>query len=262
MARQAIIRANSSDSFYIWGGYPAGGSDAQEPRVLWEFTVDGNGGGAWSEATPENPGLFQQLGRTSGAAYASTPEAGFIFGGQKSGPTTQDTTVGHIAMDFRSKRWSRDSRGSYNEDRKIFGGTATYVPNFGPAGVVVVLGGLASDGGGDYVNFEQVHFMDPSTEQWYDQKTSGRVPEDRATHCAVGVAGHNGTYEMYEPSPGSPPFSSNRVTSRAKMGQLRLWRRHQTLIPYKARHVRPHLARFPLDQASGGRRNRAAGSRM
>lgn len=199
MNRQAILTDNSSDTFYVWGGGTSYGQAVPDP-VLWKFTVDGQGGGEWTtEDDMANADRFRGLERTQGAAYASTPEKGFVFGGDSDSTTSPDPkppVSGYATFDFDTKTWSRESSGPYTREGTLFGATATYVPGFGPNGIIMILGGVGGDGADDYLDFETLHFMDPETGAWHTQKATGQWPQDRATHCAVGVAGDNGTYEM------------------------------------------------------------------
>lgn len=76
---------------------------------------------------------------------------------------------------------------------------AEYVPQFGPNGLIFVLGGvtfnaeLAPDHMLDLTN---ITFFDPRTGQWLWQKTSGNAPRNRQSFCMVGVTGQAGTYEL------------------------------------------------------------------
>lgn len=106
------------------------------------------------------------------------------------------SVAGHVAFDFDTKAWSREARAPYTSDGGLFGGTATYVPGFGPNGIILILGGVSGENEDEYPTFRRLHFMDPVTGQWFAQETSGDVPDERTTHCSVGVQGHNGTYEM------------------------------------------------------------------
>ncbi|CCC09822.1 unnamed protein product [Sordaria macrospora k-hell] len=77
---------------------------------------------------------------------------------------------------------------------------AEYVPQFGPNGLISVLGGvtfnaeLAPDHMLDLTN---ITFFDPRTGQWLWQKTSGNAPRNRQSFCMVGVTGQAGTYELF-----------------------------------------------------------------
>jgi hypothetical protein len=74
-----------------------------------------------------------------------------------------------------------------------------YVPNFGPAGVIVAAGGLkqAADASENrLISFGSVQVYDPATNNWYEQTTTGSIPKGRKEYCMTGAASSNNTYEI------------------------------------------------------------------
>ncbi|KAH7311625.1 hypothetical protein B0I35DRAFT_411798 [Stachybotrys elegans] len=204
MTKQSIITNTSSGSFYSWGGHSSWFADIEAP-VLWRFDTDGEGGGSWSlESAGSRSSSFVDIERTHSAAYASTPDAGFVFGGQSTTLTSLEPrgyVAGYSYWNLTTGEWNVDSSGPYTDDGTLYGGTATYVPTFGPNGIIVVLGGVnnfeaeASDT--EYVDFRTVHFIDPVTRRWYSQPTTGGAPSARHYHCAAGAESTNGTFEIF-----------------------------------------------------------------
>lgn len=46
-------------------------------------------------------------------------------------------------------------------------------------------------------DLETVSIYDPSSEQWFNQTTTGNIPQPREEFCLAGLESNNGTYEMY-----------------------------------------------------------------
>lgn len=78
-------------------------------------------------------------------------------------------------------------------------GQMQYVPNFGSAGVIIGAGGhqLQKGSSEDYLlSFNSVQVFDPATDTWYEQTTTGNIPEGRKEYCMAGAASSNKTYEI------------------------------------------------------------------
>ncbi|KAJ4270495.1 hypothetical protein NW762_002182 [Fusarium torreyae] len=94
-----------------------------------------------------------------------------------------------------------------NESSKALGyatwsGVATCIPTIGSEGLLVFMGGAKTEMPGwtntsDPVSFSNITIYDPSSKEWYSQLSTGGPPEPRVDFCSVGVAGPNGTYEIY-----------------------------------------------------------------
>lgn len=149
--------------------------------------------------------MFAGINRTETAAYASSDDAAFIFGGRtvdengKVGSASASVT-GFNVFNFTTMEWEVVEGGEYSHDGSIWGGSATFVPTFGAKGIIVMLGGLerAHEPGSGYIDWGTIHVYDVAEKKWHRQKASGKAPERRSHHCAVGVAdtGDNGSYEM------------------------------------------------------------------
>jgi hypothetical protein len=80
-------------------------------------------------------------------------------------------------------------------------GGLVFVPNFGPAGVMVSIGGdqlgKITKGTDDLVSMNTVQVFDPATGNWYEQAVTGSIPEMRKDFCVAGVASDNQTFEIF-----------------------------------------------------------------
>ncbi|KAH6626111.1 hypothetical protein B0J18DRAFT_464151 [Chaetomium sp. MPI-SDFR-AT-0129] len=78
----------------------------------------------------------------------------------------------------------------------------TYIPNWGNRGIIVGVGGTLPaprNGNSSQPNppsFQTIQIYDVDKERWYDQKTTGAVPEPRKDFCIVGSPSRNQTHEI------------------------------------------------------------------
>ncbi|KAF6832605.1 kelch repeat protein [Colletotrichum musicola] len=199
---------NHDGVLYIWGGHvPNFQGEVLGPPASWKFTTDGRGGGSWSEDTPNNPTEFNELLRSEDGSFVTTPSAAFWIGGV-TGPTIHDTDValtrhlvpGMVSFNFTTKSWKNETTtGIFSANRTLQRGSVQYVPSFGPNGLVMLLGGTPGpeDVRSGYLTFQNLTFFDPVTRAWYWQTTTGDAPTPRTFLCTAGVAGKNGTYEIF-----------------------------------------------------------------
>ncbi|KAI3528019.1 kelch repeat protein [Colletotrichum filicis] len=206
MDQQAMWKNDAKSTFWIWGGHSPFGAPLDEP-TSWKFEADGKGGGTWSKETPANPTLFQELRRNEGGAFASTPDAGFWFGGQSSGWTTSNPysqpLPGILSYNMTTRSWANETNDAFSKYGTLTGGSAVYIPTFGSNGLITIMGGATWGLEPDqakplgWQDFSNLTFMDPVTRDWYWQKTTGNAPTPRSNFCSVGVEGSNGTYEIF-----------------------------------------------------------------
>lgn len=204
MTNQAIFIHAASNSFYVWGGYVAYKTTA-DLGVLWKFIADGEGSGAWSREAPADADLFIDLQQSENAAYVTTPNMAYAFGGRlvisDNASKTEENIKGYVSFDFNSLEWSEGSDDeSYSQDGSLWGGTATYVERYGAGGIIVMLGGVTRRGeaASAYKSFGKVDVYDISARKWYSQSTTGDIPPQRFKHCAVSIGNKNNsdTHEM------------------------------------------------------------------
>jgi hypothetical protein len=198
MTDAAIFVDNSNGSFYTWGGGISGPSDPN----FWRFDPDGKGHGKWIEVTPrESSDKFFKLQRSQVAAVASTNDAAFVFGGSVDSytETMPDKTgeTGYRLFNFTTQEWDELYGVPYSQDKTIYNGDAVFVPDFGPNGLIFILGGSRNISAfGTELDFRTLHMLDPVTQVWYKQETSGRVPSGRFAVCSAGVSTQDGRFDM------------------------------------------------------------------
>ncbi|KAI3540189.1 kelch repeat protein [Colletotrichum filicis] len=223
MDRQALWERADNDSFYIWGGHTANTlylKDESLSTGSWKFQADGTGGGQWLKETPDNPTEFTELVRSEDGAFASTPHGGFWFGGWAGTRTKVNMTNGEadlapagatpgmIVYDWNTKLWSNETtafKAAFPPYGTVRGARALYVPDFGPNGIIVLLGGFmatldpivsGSDSLHQWMEISNVTFMDPVSKKWYSQMTTGSAPTRRQWFCLVGLRSKT-TYEIF-----------------------------------------------------------------
>jgi hypothetical protein len=192
-------------AFYTWGDGAMYIPDIETPPpTLWKFTAQGtNGSGTWSEVdiASEGDGIQSHtLDRRNGVTV-STPGVGFVFGGFSILDGSSNMSTGYSSFDYAAREWREhsDQEDSFSETGTMSTGAAVFVPVFGSDGLVFVLGGaewLGQGVGHGNIDFERVRFLDPVSKRWFSQDTTGDIPTPRARHCAVGVSGADGTYDM------------------------------------------------------------------
>lgn len=197
-----MLTDHASKAFYLWGGWVEGGTSG---RSLWKFTTDGAGSGTWSNVTLSGSDAFSEPPAGShGGASVSTTDAGFLFGGisESTENASYDTyRREYLRVNFTQPEAPIPRRSpEFSRTGTLYAASAEFAPNIGPNGIIVVLGGneynRTAKGHTSNVEMETVRFMDPVTEKWYVQKTSGQAPEPRRWQCTVGVQSLNNTFEM------------------------------------------------------------------
>ncbi|KAK1971557.1 kelch repeat protein [Colletotrichum sublineola] len=208
MNRQAVFTDTSSKSFYIWGGATSYAADPPSAR-LWKFSADGSGGGTWSTEIKPGHDFFTQLTRSQGAAYVSTPDSGFYFGGYSGAdadPNPKGPVPGFLQFNYTAtdQAWTNYTEAPYSTSGNVVGASAHHVPSYGPNGLVMMFGGRShvigsgqSNSNVGWLDFNTIHIMDPLTKKWYSQNTSGNAPGARMWHCTVGALSQNNTYEIF-----------------------------------------------------------------
>ncbi|GKT54693.1 kelch repeat protein [Colletotrichum tofieldiae] len=159
---QALWKNEATNTLWIWGGHSPNGAPRENP-ASWKFEADGKGGGKWSKETPANPTFFADLKRSEEGAFTTN---------------------------------------AFSENGTVNGGSAIYIPAFGPNGLITLMGGSTSalepnqKTPTGWLDFNNLTFFDPITRDWYWQQTTGNAPTARRGFCSVGVNGTNGTYEV------------------------------------------------------------------
>ncbi|KAH6651328.1 hypothetical protein F5144DRAFT_479164 [Chaetomium tenue] len=217
--------------YYLWGGEWVSGerTETDDDSALWKFTPDATNGGSWTVEAPKNPVLFQQLAVTKLGAFASTNKTGFVIGGLASGLTDSSRGIFHnqavpgmVAFNMETRVWEDGTTGFSPIDGTLVGASAQWVPNLGPNGLIMVLGGVApvpiqetTFADATPFDFRNLTFFDPETKQSYWQIATGNIPPSpRSKFCATGFQNADGGYEMTLTTPMPRPINGLPVSRR------------------------------------------------
>jgi hypothetical protein len=204
---QVVWTDREEGQFYVWGGsLDLGRVPDEDENKLWKFTPEGKGGGTWATVALKNEAEFQQRKMTFLGAYANTKNTGFVIGGIV--PSLQSRTyfeaVARTAtLDIKAKIWEDRTTG-FGPFDTLVGASAHYIPNIGPNGLIIVLGGIAPSPEGEVFlegarpfDLRNLTFFDPHTKQTYSQIATGSIPPTpRSEFCVTGFVNTEGGYEM------------------------------------------------------------------
>ncbi|KAI9847228.1 MAG: hypothetical protein M1838_000988 [Thelocarpon superellum] len=189
-------------------------SNQTYPKSLWQLKVDGNGGGIWSDATPDlTDDTYKTLTRPSTGVSMYSNTSALYLGGWMDYQTLPQTNAmntsqtvpmpGLVEYNFQNNTWTNHSSAPYSPEGFAALGEMVFVPSYGAQGLFVMLGG-ASDGLQTYATnntmrgFDNITIYDPASQKWYQQKATGIIPEPRYQFCAVGQqATNNNAFDMY-----------------------------------------------------------------
>ncbi|KIW08569.1 uncharacterized protein PV09_00534 [Verruconis gallopava] len=176
------------------------GNAAYQDRGLWSFSPDGQGGGSWKNLNSTAPAGFKTEVRPYSALVASGDGKGFMLGGFD--PANASVGIsGLVIYDFSSNKLSNNTVTGIANKGVVQMGGAHFVPNFGPQGIMITFAGDqvgAKQAGADsLLSTTTVQIYDPATGVWYEQTTSGNIPEPRKEFCMTGAASNNETYEIF-----------------------------------------------------------------
>ncbi|KAL2206344.1 hypothetical protein CC79DRAFT_1369765 [Sarocladium strictum] len=202
---QALMLDPSGNSFYAWGGATSFNEPINETN-FWRFDADGDGGGEWVDVTPNkddnDDNEFFNIKRSNDASVASTDSAGFVFGGNVMSTTENEADpqggAGYRVFNFTTKKWAEERVVPYAESNFLMRGSAVFAPNFGPNGLIFLLGGFSDKTDPKSgMDFQTLWFMDPVERKWYSQITSGNFPGSREHPCSLGVATEDGKFDIF-----------------------------------------------------------------
>ena len=179
------------------------GDGAYQDFGLWSFTPDGQGGGQWANLNATAPPRFGDR-RPYHALVASGNGRGYMLGGfapNASSPDVRNNNwniSGLVTYDFAANNRTNETVTGTGNGGVVQMGGAQFVPNFGPEGILVTFGGTqAKDNGDNFLDSTTVQIYDPATGNWYEQATTGNIPEPRKSFCMTGAASNNETYEIF-----------------------------------------------------------------
>ena len=199
-------------TIYCFGGENSGYhlSMTTPQESIWGLSIDGRGGGNWSEflgPTSQKP-FPQDILRPSGPGfYGDDGENGYYFGGHVDRSSSPSITLpwgqtiftpGLLTFNFDSLTLTNNTNvaNAVTSSATPSSGRMLHAPSFGPAGILVALGGGLGqlEAGGPFNN---ISIFDLGNKKWYYQEATGAIPYPRSGFCAVGAQGKdNSTFEM------------------------------------------------------------------
>ena len=205
-------------SFYLWGGEVSHlvgtitNPDWYPGNNIYQFTTNG-ASGTWNQVGAAANMVFGNLSRPAGGSGAVGNGVGYLFGGFSSPWTTwslassaEDVALpGMVSYDMVANSWTNHSTTGFTQQGSGRYGQLEFIPDFGPAGLLMTLGGGIYPETGYYrthilsqylSTFQSLNFFEPMSGEWYRQTATGQIPDPRANFCSVGLSGDNGTYEV------------------------------------------------------------------
>ncbi|KAL9070396.1 MAG: hypothetical protein Q9157_005827, partial [Trypethelium eluteriae] len=181
----------------------------QYPLGIFSFKPDNTGLGTFDNVVGSSG--WGSNTRPMQGAIAFSNETGYVLGGSASADTSLGTADlqspvplnGMLTFDMSSQKLSNISATGYNGNGTVEFSRMEWSAPFGPQGLLFVLGGdqppdVDGTGGEDeFVPFNTVSVYEPSSNKWYQQTTTGNIPEPRKEFCTAGVASTNETYEIF-----------------------------------------------------------------
>jgi len=173
-----------AQGFYSYGGKVSPISKAPvPPRALWNFTVDGEGGGKWENQEGGAGDIFGALLRTSDGASDVLGGSAYYLGGiasRTSDPSeakignNQIATSGLITFNMNASVWEYETASGYAGIGKTSDSAMVHIPRFGSDGLLIVMGGTSigaepsiTDGiNAPYMSFANISIYDPSVKTW------------------------------------------------------------------------------------------------
>ncbi len=180
-----------------------------DSSYLWSLDASGAPDTEWvnNEGSP----AAQQLDPTFGGAFTASTTHFYSLGGadvSSGGGDPSEISLaieGLTVFDFESGVWhNKSSLESSSQGGYSVQAQATFMPNFGQAGLLAFLGGDSPpnqtyqyEAGAALVDMSNITIYDPTSNTFYHQTATGAVPPPRSEFCAVSTsAADNSTTEM------------------------------------------------------------------
>ncbi|MCJ1471176.1 hypothetical protein MMC07_009824 [Pseudocyphellaria aurata] len=177
------------------------------PSSLWSFKPDGAGSGSWDKVIDSNSPVWDSLTRPCQPMMAFGSGSAYSLGGSENSRTTPATAnlnqsipvPGLVQFNLTTKKFSNSTAGGYSFNGTAEKGAMHYVPSFGPDGLFVVMGGddFWHPDAENLTDLGTISIYDPSSQRWFNQTTTGNVPQSRKEFCVAGIESNNGTYEIF-----------------------------------------------------------------
>ncbi|MCJ1271096.1 hypothetical protein MMC22_010995 [Lobaria immixta] len=184
-----------------------GDAPSPAPFSLWSFKPDGTGSGSWTEVIDSGSAVWDSITRPSQSMMAFGSGSAYSLGGFESSQTALSTAnldqnlpvPGLMQFNMKTKKFLNSTAGGYSFNGTAEKGAMHYVPSFGPDGLFIVMGGddFWHTDPEHLTDLETISIYDPSSEQWFNQTTTGNIPQPRKEFCLAGIESNNATYEIF-----------------------------------------------------------------
>ena len=171
---------------------------------LWSFKPDGTGSGNWSEVIDSGASVWDSITRPVEPMMAFGSGNAYVLGGYESSLSVPSVTAlvpvpGLVHFNMKTKTFSNSTAFGYSVNGTAEKGAMHYVPSFGPDGLFIVMGGdeVWHSDAKSLQTLQAVSVFEPSSNEWFNQTTTGNVPQPRKQFCLAGINSNNGTHEMY-----------------------------------------------------------------
>ena len=179
------------------------------PRIgnieLWKYSAT-NGWSGLTSQSPASPSLTNNRPAAAASTYGNG--IGYMLGGIRGNDNAPWWPLpGMLTYDMTKNTWTNESTASIMPYSAI-GGSLTFVPGFGAEGVLIAMGGEYTGAkpwmemATNFVPFTNVSIWDIASKTWYWQNAtantnSADIPPPATMFCSAGVAGQNGTFEIF-----------------------------------------------------------------
>lgn len=133
-------------------------------------------------------------------------DSAYVLGGVENSLTTPSTAhlqddiplPGLVNFNMTTKEFSNSTATGYSSNGTAENGAMHYVSSFGPDGLFIVMGGddFWHPNAGSLQSFDTISIFDSSSKQWFNQTTTGNIPNPRKEFCLAGIDSTNATHEM------------------------------------------------------------------
>ena len=211
-SRRPLLWYDATQNYvYEWAGWTYSGNSGSNEDWIWTFSPDGQGGSAWKQ-NPAPAIMGSSLVTTIGSSAAYSPSAFYSLGGTlvpdvvDGSELPPNTTIqGLVSFSFSGNNWTNASSVGFRQSGFSMLGDATFVPNFGKAGLLVFLGGdspqnssYAYEDANALADMGTIPLYDIEAGAWYKQAATGDIPPGRTGQCAVGAPTvDNSSFELW-----------------------------------------------------------------
>ncbi|GAB1314103.1 Kelch repeat protein [Madurella fahalii] len=169
------------------------------PQGLWSFTSDQARAGSWENLNGSTHDSFTNQPRPFRGQVASGDGFGFFLGGSvHDSDSTQPNLSGFTVYDFSSGQLTNSADAQVPApERQQYSGM-TFVPNWGSRGILVSVGGYQDNNtrANGTAPFKIARVYDVHHQRWFEQETSGDLPQPRKEFCIAGAQSNNRTHDI------------------------------------------------------------------